>query len=307
MITLQQFIKFIEEHGEELKPAELRDYELKIMLMHKVNETLHGVSMQLKGQENCTSASIVYIEHYYNEFRRSKTYTVFDVVRKMFQDIIHNSKTLPDIKQMYLAANITKDTTVEMRLVNYERNIEMLQELPHRKFLDLAVIYQIPLETHNDDWAANITITNEYAQLLGITEEELFNKAMQYVVEKYPAKIIPMNALLPMQYVLDMYGLKDEDFMYVCANFKFKNGATTMLYEGVLRDFANKIGHDLIILPSSLHELILIADVDRDYAQLRDIVQEINQTELADADFLSNNIYKYSRDTDKITIIENEA
>lgn len=80
------------------------------------------------------------------------------------------------------------------------------------------------------------------------------------------------------------------------------HGAAVSLYDGVLRNFAEKLGSDLIILPCSVHETLIIPyKEDIDNARINEMVAHINRTEVAKEDVLSDNAYLYRRETDVVT------
>lgn len=85
-------------------------------------------------------------------------------------------------------------------------------------------------------------------------------------------------------------------------------GASCILYEGVLEGFAKEKKADIIILPSSIHEVLLIIDRDDlDYVELQNMVKEINKAELPDEDVLSDRVYRYSLGDGKISIIRQDS
>lgn len=84
--------------------------------------------------------------------------------------------------------------------------------------------------------------------------------------------------------------------MYVLSNKKQINGAGCILYDGCLKEFADSQNSDIVILPSSRHETILVADDGNlDYRELQKTVGQINESEVPKEDVLSDRIYKYSR------------
>ena len=105
-------------------------------------------------------------------------------------------------------------------------------------------------------------------------------------------------------------GLSDEPkFMtqYVLTNCRGIKGAATVLYKGVLKTFADKIGNDLFILPSSVHEVILVPYEDSmNVAELGAIVKAINLSEVPDEDVLSDHVYLYSRKTEQVIMVSGE-
>ncbi|MDE7404300.1 MAG: hypothetical protein K2M81_04265, partial [Lachnospiraceae bacterium] len=89
--------------------------------------------------------------------------------------------------------------------------------------------------------------------------------------------------------------------MYVLTNKQKLYGAACMLYPGVLKTFAEKIQRDFYILPSSIHEVILVpADADTDKEALHEIVTEINRTQVAEEEVLADSVYFYSKNKDKV-------
>lgn len=90
--------------------------------------------------------------------------------------------------------------------------------------------------------------------------------------------------------------------MYVLSNSIGLYGATTMIYIDVIKKFADTMGADLYILPSSLHEIILVLDYGCSYRgfELQRMVNDVNRTVLQNDDILSDSVYKYYRATNKI-------
>ena len=69
-----------------------------------------------------------------------------------------------------------------------------------------------------------------------------------------------------------------------------------MLYEDTIKDFADKIGSDLIILPSSIHEVLILADNHtHEYEMFRDMVRHVNAEDVPKEDILSDELYLYRR------------
>ena len=92
--------------------------------------------------------------------------------------------------------------------------------------------------------------------------------------------------------------------MYVATNSKKLNGACVMLYDGLLRSFARKVGKSFYIIPSSIHEVILIPDtLDMDIRYMKAMVKEVNGTEVSPDEVLSDNVYRYDIDTDRIEMM----
>lgn len=97
-------------------------------------------------------------------------------------------------------------------------------------------------------------------------------------------------------------GEEDAPF-YVLTTSSGINGAACMLYSGVLEKFAEQRGNDIIILPSSVHEVLLLEDTGEiDYMALTELVKCINATEVPTQDILSEKVYRYERCSGKVVI-----
>ena len=93
----------------------------------------------------------------------------------------------------------------------------------------------------------------------------------------------------------------DGPALHVLTNRRGIYGASCMLYRDIIKDFADQEEADVIILPSSIHEVLLFPDhLMFDHAFLCRTVQEINQEDVPKEDVLSDRIYIFSRETGTI-------
>ena len=136
------------------------------------------------------------------------------------------------------------------RVVNYEKNKEMLKYTPYERFLDLAVTYRWAAY-RNHDGMASALVRNKELLLWGVTKEQMMKDAKENTEKIFPPVMRKIQSVIPVK-ITDM-----EIPLFVLSNGDYMNGASVMLYKDPLRDFANYMGHDLYILPSSIHEVIL--------------------------------------------------
>ena len=197
--------------------------------------------------------------------------------------------------------------SIIMRLVNYERNETMLAECPHIKWHDLAITFR--WLAHRDDVGiATALITNREMEMWKISLEQLHEVAMKNTPEKFPSTFYNMKTML-----LEMMterGLEqtpeewedDEGVkMFIVSNKQRINGATSILYPDVLADFAETKNTDLFILPSSIHEVILIPKHNEmDVNELKKLVWDVNLNVVDEGEILSNHIYLYSREKNAV-------
>lgn len=204
------------------------------------------------------------------------------------------------------------------RLVSYDRNRKLLEKIPHIKYLDLAITYHCLV--HNDeDGIGTIRITNEHLELWKASVQELHELATKNSMKRFPPVIRSMDEVIrglvvdesrkeeiPEEILEDILGSRadaDKRKMYILSNSKGINGASCMVYENVLRKFSEKVHANLFILPSSIHEVILIPD-DKCIAKasLAQMVRDVNCTQVAGDEVLSDKVYYYSWEDNAISI-----
>lgn len=182
-----------------------------------------------------------------------------------------------------------------MRLIHYERNRELLRETPHIRIEDLAVVfsYLLPMES---DTSASIPVRRTHTMLWNVTAEQLFQQAIINSPRLLPVQIHSMEDLLMKMTFTDF----PKDFespipMYVASNARNIYGASVILYPDFLDDLAEDFESDLTIIPSSVHEVIIIPDQHPDPVTLTAMIQEVNELELTETEILSDHPYFYSR------------
>lgn len=173
---------------------------------------------------------------------------------------------------------------VIFQLVNAERNAELLESVPHRKFLDLAVIYRAILNSDKEEFSSAI-VTNSMAEAADVTLEEL-EEAAKKNTRDAGFSAIP---LVPFTCTV----LTNENKMF---------GANALLFEDLLMEQADKFQGDLYIVLTSIHELIVQPASVFDTEFLKSMAVDNNSKMVVEEEFLSDSVYRFSRDTGEITI-----
>ena len=192
---------------------------------------------------------------------------------------------------------------IRMRLVNYDLNRDMLQDVPHRKFLDLAGIlyYDVrdPLFSN-----ASVLIQNNYVKKWGVSSDELFETAERNMLLYEPAEIWPMGRMLS-----ELRGMPEENSMsgfplFVLTNKSRMFGAACMMYPGMFEQAALEMKSSFFVLPSSVHEVLLLSPENVfDGEGLRKLVREINENHVEPCEVLSDNVYYYDIEKRMIAMV----
>lgn len=186
---------------------------------------------------------------------------------------------------------------IRLYLINHDRNEKLLSGIPHRTFLDLAVVYRLLAIDGNSEDAEEITHLK--MEDLGMNEEELYQAAMENM--ESDVRILS-------------FGNKDNgsSAIYIVPSIacltnseKYK-GSGIMLSKNTLSAFAEHFESNVLILPSSMHELMVVMDTgdDEQVDYLKLTVRGVNSDPrlLSKEDYLSDNVYRFNRQTQEITI-----
>ncbi len=178
---------------------------------------------------------------------------------------------------------------IVMRLVNYERNEVVLKDCPHVRVMDLAITFRW-LAYQDEIGVSTALITNREMEHWGKDVEALYKLGMQNTPIFFPPKLQKMREVLK-NYVDTT---EDEMEIYILTNYMGIHGAVCILYESILEKLGEKIGEDFYILPSSIHEVILVPVSEylrgEDLCQL---VREANSSIVSEQEVLSDSVYLY--------------
>lgn len=261
----------------------------------------------------------VYVNYIYDDYI-DNDYTFNDIILKTIHCIENAQNNTPDIKTSIIYDSLNDinmlKANVYPRLVKQEGNEELLQHLVHRKFLDLAIYYVVQEEDISQLGLTSVRITNDILNGFNIkgielTEDLLYTWSINNL-EKADNQVISMiNTMQCMMFNFDMNDYVDEyseeDDMLVLSNNNRINGANNILNNSKLKEVATKINSDLIILPSSIHEILLLPtnnNVEMSINDLKDMVMCINSDKVEPEEQLSDTVYIYRKDLNKVLIAE---
>lgn len=191
---------------------------------------------------------------------------------------------------------------IVMRLISFEKNKKMLEEAPYIPFLDMAVVFYF-LADNDQNGIASIRITNEIMNDWKTDVKELYTLASDNSKRIFEEKVMPMSKMFE-EFNIDISKIRSEKANqiyeersepYVVTNNIGINGASVILYPDMLREIAAKLGGDFYVLPSSIHEVLVVsASEDVDEKSLKKMVEDINRNYLLPDEYLSDNVYKYN-------------
>ena len=246
------------------------------------------------------SSPVVYLEPLYQNYKdgRSIDKIAHLVISQLKADLPVSMELLRSVNSLEQARD-----KIAFRLVSRKNNEALLSDTPWVPFLDLAVIFFLSFGVRGDTQITSV-IHNHQARSWNVSPQDLYEIAKENTPRLFP-HILGRLEHLVLGWDDDGELVKSSDPMaptlYILSNETGTHGATCMLYENIIKDFADKLGSDLIILPSSIHEVLLMADNHTHrYEGLRDVVQLANAEEVPKEDILSDQVYLYRRSDNSI-------
>jgi hypothetical protein len=185
---------------------------------------------------------------------------------------------------------------LSMQIVSAERNAELLEDVPHERIEDMAVVYRILMtQPGTGNKTATTLVTNGMLRNYGITDSQLKRDAMRNAPNVKPVKIRDMSETVK-DFDLELApDVSVEDGrIFVASVVDNLYGAAVIAYPNFLNTVAAMLRSDFFVLPSSIHEIIIIRDDgDLDADDLKNLVTSVNATQVDPADQLTDNVYHY--------------
>lgn len=290
------FEAFVEAMRERLQDR-YPDCNIRVGHADKNNGVhLTGIVILPEGQN---AAPNIYMESFYSDYLAGRRMEdLADAAARFYEgNKLQEDFTLPDMTDFEAVKDL-----ICFRPVNGERNREKLKSMPHRDFLDLAVIYFVPVDIGpGKDCRASITMMDAHAAKWAVDSDTLFSIARANTERLFPSVLQPMEEIIQgMCPGLSVH----ETSLHVLRNNG--GGAAALLNEGVLREFAEKHG-DFYIFPSSVHEVILYplgqAEMMLEKEDASAMVRDVNRAQVASDEILADHAYLYHADTGETEIL----
>ena len=311
MLNFEEFKEYIQMNLNEVLSDEYKNAVVSVSEVSKNNgKVLHGITVK---SEDSNIAPNIYLEGFFNKYEEGQD---LDLVMGEIGRVAMEHMEAPDefasIGKDFQNFGYVQDKII-MVAVNAERNRALLDGAPHVMKEDLALIYKVMLG-NNHDGMATITIKNEHMAMWGVTTETIHELAMQNTKEILPVTVQSMNEVMREMFSKD--GMPDEiaeamfeempvnQQMYVISNTAKVNGAASMFYEDALSGLAEKVGTDLFILPSSVHECIAVSTDMGTPESLAEMVQEVNGSQVDAEEQLSDHVYRFDAKAKTISLAD---
>lgn len=306
------YTEFLQKVQENV--SEIIGEEGKVSISHIIKNNgmeLDGLIIMMK---DSNVSPTIYLNSYYNELCDGADF--FEIIEKIYQVYCDNKDKVTICTDFFTNFDNMKGKIV-YKVINYEQNTKLLQSVPHKKILDLALVFYCLIE-QGELGNATALIYNSHMESWKVDEDTLYQIAIENTPKLLKSDIKRMADIIRELFVQGENNLTEDEIidiveksdcqdasadMFVLTNSSKINGAACMLYDNVLNDFANSINSDLYILPSSIHEVIIVPQVNNlDKNDLCQMVKEVNSEGVAADEILSDHVYIYNRTNRTITL-----
>ena len=184
-----------------------------------------------------------------------------------------------------------------VKLVNTERNESLVEHSISKKFLDLSAVVRVVLKMDKEGMAS-MALSKEDAEILGMTEEEIYAAALANTLRLFPPKLMNLGRYVEMSIGAELPLGEDEVTTYILTNQKEVDGAVYFMSLEVVGAIAEALEDDLYILPCSVNEVLLVraSELEDRVDELKEMVRDANETVVSEKDILSYSVYYYDKE-----------
>lgn len=288
------FQKFVDNIVDLLQERMGGAYEIRVLRITKNND-VEQTGIAIVRQQDGVFPTI-YMEGLYQEYLEGERLGV--LVERIINCYEEQSMALDLDMDFFRDYSRVKDR-IFYKLVSFEKNRKFLRDAPHLRWHDLAIVFYYAMEEDMVK-SGSITIKREHMLMWKQNAESLYRTAGRNTRRGMPELLVSMRELLA-----EMTGVSvrenDAVPLYVLTNQEKHFGASAMLYSEKIGWLAEQFGCDLLILPSSVHEVLLLPDDHvREYDFYRQMVGEVNRTQVDPEEVLSYGLYRYCRKKSEI-------
>lgn len=287
------------------------DYQVKLQEVQKNNNVILQGLLILTKDRNVTPT--IYLNSFWEAYEAGVTLQA--IVERILQ--IYEEDTPKESVDMSFFKNFdaVKDR-ICYRLISAEQNQELLGRIPHQEYLDLAICFYYAYEG-DVLGSGSILIHNTHLEMWNASTEQLLELARSNTPRLFPWETDPMEEvvreMLAQQQEQGAGAMLEEEEqqeffarmpMQILSNTKRVHGAVCILYPGLLEKLTAGKGQSLYIIPSSIHEVILLPDSGREeVGRLREMISEVNATQVEPEEILSEQLYYYDILSKQVKIV----
>lgn len=290
----EEFEKFCNEVKDHIfeNSADRDNLEIELRHVQKVNQQ-DLVNLTVKPKDSNIAPSIQ-LNAAFEAFKDGKS---MDDIISSLENTISSHAVTENLDVSYISEFDSCKSQVFPKLINKDMNEELLQNVPHYDYGDLAVLFYVKVENPQIG-EGSVTVNNQIFEQWGVEDKAIMDAAMDnlkantqckdlfgFIQELHPGLSDEIGADVPPDKSPIIVSTDSQTF-----------GAAAILNEDIMKALCERVGGDIVILPSSIHECLVLGDdntPDQEIA-LNDMVKSVNDTTVAQEDLLSDHIYHFN-------------
>lgn len=301
-MNFNEFVNEVKDNIKLFLPKDYENAEVSTMECHKLNRAYTGLMVRKEGE---MLTPTINLNQLYEAYKTQPSVTMETVCRKI-ADIVLEAPIQVDLKAILNYENV-KDKLF-IRVSSAETNKEVLEIVPHQLKEDLAITYHVAVGK-DQDGLSSMLITNEMMKEYGVTQEQIHEDAMKSSPRVMVPEVSSIGVLIDEIYQKNILMLTPDEremlletlqessempTFFVVTNTDRIDGAGVIFYPEFMDNMGELLGNNFFILPSSIHQMLILPDDGQvDAEMLRDMVKEVNATQVAPAERLTNDVYHF--------------
>lgn len=280
--------------------------EAKEVSIHKAlknnNCTLTGIIIN---DQKVNASPVIYLEEFFEQYLHGAS---FEKITTDILELYEKTKCKESLNTKLFKHYDSIKSKIVFKIINTKKNKELLKDTPHIHFLDLSIVFYALLDA-NENGTATMLVRHENMEMWGVNVHILLADAMKNVELLLPPELVAIQNMFneitapcfKPENILQTKQITGTGVMYVLSNNLCSFGAACMLYPGMFQSLGNILDSSYYILPSSIHETIILhPDAALSIEEMNSMVREVNTNQVEICDYLSDHVYFYDRSTQLI-------
>lgn len=312
MHTFEEFKKEVMEHFPEYLPERYKNSVMEVNEVVKENDKRYTALLIRQNGEKVSPN--IYLEDYYKDYERDGSMeAALEKISVDYQMVV--DRGIPQLK-----FDVSDYEQVKPRLyvaiLNADYNQEYLKDACTKNIpeTDITAVARVLCDNTETEGRSSFVVKENHAKMWNVSPEEICEEALKNTQRLFPAELKNMREMLAEVMMCNIsptspaYSKENRDILemmpyeqYVLTNTEKINGAAALLYPGLLKEIAEKAGGNFFILPSSIHDVILIKDTgELNAEELQCMVMDVNRTQVLPEEVLSDEVYYYDRKEERV-------
>ncbi len=307
----QEYELFRNKISEAVSEYYGEEYRVKISRANKLNGVvLYGINITEKDRK---ISPTIYLEGFFKKYERG---IAFSSVFKEIVDTYERFKNTDSMTVDFFMDYEKVKSNLSIKLINTELNKELLKDVPHRIFDDLAIVCIVEVK-NKDEKAGTVLIHNNHICMWGVHANELIDDALKNATKIAAPRINKLSDVVLSLYdhctdeerrsvmKQDMELLREEPLnMFILSNSDQTFGASVITYPDLLKGIGESLKSDFYVLPSSVHEVIILPKfISGTIGNINSMIRSINSEMLNPEDVLSDHAYLFSVEDNRLVSV----